>query len=138
MVFDLLDTTATWQKIFKMPSPAGWVLALAEAMGFGPIQDYFDPTANTARRLRLNRPDRLQHSHDKPSVDRLNGQGTEYGRHVSSQSSNPLCSVLAIAPSDSVRGHISVCATSKVIARAVASLASVRLALRCSKGSTPA
>ena len=77
MVLDLANLVTGRQQLIEMAAPARGVLALAVTTHRCPVDDRLDTAAQPARSLGLRVPDRFQHLHDEPDIDRLHGQGTE-------------------------------------------------------------
>src|SRR4051794_3883522 len=81
-----------------MSPPASRIFALAQASDLRPIQDSLNAPAQTARRLRLRRPDRLYHLHHERHVDGLHGHLAEDRAAIGVERVHPLLAVLCVAP----------------------------------------
>src|SRR5689334_22010655 len=81
-----------------MAAPPGRVIAIAIARGLRPVEDGFNPAANTARRLRFLLPDRLERLHDDSGVDGIDREVAHDRVDVSTKRRWPLRSMLGVAP----------------------------------------
>jgi hypothetical protein len=77
MMFDAADLGFLRQQLVEMAAPSGWVLARSVIEHSRPIEHALDPTAHSARRLRLHRPHRRKRLGDKSRIDCLDGQHTD-------------------------------------------------------------
>src|SRR6516164_2114017 len=107
MVLDAPNLAARGKKVFKMGLPPCRVLSLAVAARRGPIEDALYPPADPGSRLRLLMPDRFEHLHDEPDIDRFHGQAAESGIDVGAERRGPLRSVLRALPPGFMRGDVS-------------------------------
>ena len=70
------------QQVVQMAAPPGGVLAVAEALGLGRVQNLFNPSAHPRGGFGLRRPDRLQdrqHVIGGDGIHRLGAQGSGVG-----------------------------------------------------------
>src|ERR1700724_2066146 len=102
-----------WQQIFEVAAPTRRVLALSIAARRSPIENAFDPAAHPACGLGLDCPDRLDHLHDEPYVDRLHRQRSEDGIDIGAERRRPLRRVLRISPACLMRGDVALGASSE-------------------------
>lgn len=86
------------EEMREIAFPLGWVWPLAEAADRGGIKQRLDTAAHPARGFRLLGPDRIEHLHNKPSVDRRDRQFPQNGVDVSRQGVAPLLTMLGVAP----------------------------------------
>jgi len=97
-----LNLGAGRQEVIEVASPSGRVFSEAIAAGRRPVEHAFDPTPDPAGRLRLRGPDRFQHLHDKPDVDRLHRQLADRRVGEGGQRLPPLRLLLAAPPAGRV------------------------------------
>src|SRR5262245_27591810 len=90
--------TVRREEMVEMAAPPRRVLAAAKLADLGPIQDALDAAANSARRLRLRRPDRLEHLQHQGRVDRPDRQGSEQRVDIGRERRAPLPPMLWIFP----------------------------------------
>jgi hypothetical protein len=89
------------EQIIGLATPAGWILPVAKASG--PVEDTLDAAAQPARGLQPRAPDRLQHLHNEPDIDRLHRQVAEDRASVRVQGVDPLGLMFGVAPARLVR-----------------------------------
>lgn len=89
------------------------ILARPKAMCLRPIEDGFDPTANSLRRFRLGSPDRLEDRNHQGSIDRTDGHLGELGKGASLQGRRPLLCVLRAPLSSLTVGDVEFSAPSE-------------------------
>jgi hypothetical protein len=100
------DLASGSEQVFLVTFPPRWVFALPVASRRRPIEHALDPPTHPACRLRLRRPDRLQHLHHQPHIDRLDGQGAKDRVDVGMQRARPLRRVLGVFPAGLMRFDI--------------------------------
>ena len=110
MVPDLTHLRPPRQEVLQVPPPARRVITLAVAAGGSPIQDRLHPAADTARRLGLGGPDRLQDIHDEARVDLLDRQRSDNRVGVGLESASPLVSMLGVPPAGLVGRDVALAA----------------------------
>ena len=66
VMLDRGDARSPRRRLVGMPPPAGWIFARAHPPHRRPVEHGLDPPPQPARRLRLLRPDRLEHAKDEP------------------------------------------------------------------------
>src|SRR5271156_3796344 len=81
-----------------MAAPPGGVLTDAIAPHLRPIQYLLDPTAKSARRFRLCRPDRFEDFDNQTGIDRLDRQLANDRFGVRGEGRAPLRCVFGVAP----------------------------------------
>src|SRR5215472_14571399 len=96
--------------------PLCWVGTLPKAAHRRGVKHRLDATAHPARCLGLLRPDRIEHLHDKPGVDRSDRQLTQNRINVSGEGVAPLLPMLCVTPArllsaDKLFGHLAEGAT---------------------------
>jgi hypothetical protein len=91
--------------------PLRRVHAVPEAPHRCGVEHGLDATADAARGFGLLRPDRIAHLHNKPDVDRRNGQFAQNRVDVGGKGIAPLLPMLCVAPArfvsaDELLGHL--------------------------------
>src|SRR5665648_263071 len=108
MMTHLLDLRARRKKLVKVPSPSGWVLAIAISADLRPVEYAFDTSTKPPCGLRLCFPDRFKHLHNKPDVDRLYREVADDWTGIGLKGVGPLGSMLLVPPTMSMRGNVGV------------------------------
>src|SRR5215472_956643 len=82
--------------------PLCWVRSLPETAHRRGIEHGLDAAADPACRFWLLGPDRIEHLHDQPCIDRRDGQLPQSGVNVGGEGVFPLLPVLRVAPARTV------------------------------------
>src|SRR5215471_15882186 len=89
-----------------MAAPACGVLASAIAAHLRPIKNALDTPSHSPRRLRLRGPDRFEDLKHKAGIDRLHRQRAYRWIGIGGERRIPLCGMLGVAPTGSVRRDV--------------------------------
>jgi len=98
MVLDLPHLAAGRQDMGEVAFPLRRIRPLPEAPHRRGVEHRLDAAPHPARGFRLLRPDRIEHLHDKPGIDRRDGQFPQSGVNIGGERRRPLPRMLRVAP----------------------------------------